>query len=207
MNRRITILFQGDSITDGNRGRTPDPNHIMGHGFAFGIASQFGVKYPEKFEFINKANSGDNVLKLLARWKQDAVSLNPDWVNILVGTNDINVENHPVRFETVYRMLLDDLPNSRFILCEPFRFRHNEDDSIWKIRSDLLWTYQQIVRKIAADYHAIFIPLQNVFEEAFRRVSQSYWIWDGIHPTVAGHGLITLAWLRTAEEILMKDRK
>jgi hypothetical protein len=29
------ILFQGDSITDGNRGRTADPNHIMGHGYAF----------------------------------------------------------------------------------------------------------------------------------------------------------------------------
>ena len=28
----LTILFQGDSITDGNRGRNEDPNHIMGHG-------------------------------------------------------------------------------------------------------------------------------------------------------------------------------
>ena len=26
------ILFQGDSITDGNRGRSADPNHILGHG-------------------------------------------------------------------------------------------------------------------------------------------------------------------------------
>jgi hypothetical protein len=27
------ILFQGDSITDGNRGRSADPNHILGHGY------------------------------------------------------------------------------------------------------------------------------------------------------------------------------
>ena len=27
------ILFQGDSITDGNRGRGNDPNHILGHGY------------------------------------------------------------------------------------------------------------------------------------------------------------------------------
>ena len=27
------ILFQGDSITDGNRGRSKDPNHILGHGY------------------------------------------------------------------------------------------------------------------------------------------------------------------------------
>jgi hypothetical protein len=30
----MVILFQGDSITDGNRGRTADLNHIMGHGYA-----------------------------------------------------------------------------------------------------------------------------------------------------------------------------
>ena len=29
------ILFQGDSITDGNRGRGADPNHILGHGYVF----------------------------------------------------------------------------------------------------------------------------------------------------------------------------
>jgi len=27
------ILFQGDFITDGNRGRNTDPNHILGHGY------------------------------------------------------------------------------------------------------------------------------------------------------------------------------
>jgi hypothetical protein len=39
----LVFLFQGDSITDGNRGRTADPNHIMGHGYAFGIASRVGA--------------------------------------------------------------------------------------------------------------------------------------------------------------------
>jgi hypothetical protein len=29
------VLFQGDSITDGNRGRSADPNHILGHGYVF----------------------------------------------------------------------------------------------------------------------------------------------------------------------------
>jgi hypothetical protein len=42
------FLFQGDSITDGNRGRNNDPNHIMGHGYAFSIASRVGARFPEK---------------------------------------------------------------------------------------------------------------------------------------------------------------
>ena len=35
-----TIVFQGDSITDGNRGRNSDPNHIHGHGYQYILASE-----------------------------------------------------------------------------------------------------------------------------------------------------------------------
>ncbi len=42
------ILFQGDSITDGNRGRNEDPNHILGHGYCFIIAAKYGSQFAEK---------------------------------------------------------------------------------------------------------------------------------------------------------------
>ena len=49
------ILFQGDSITDGNRGRSADPNHILGHGYAFIIAAKYGASFaPLKLDFINR---------------------------------------------------------------------------------------------------------------------------------------------------------
>ena len=54
-----TVLFQGDSITDGNRGRTADPNHILGHGYVFSIASRYGAAYPELgLGFVNRGVSG-----------------------------------------------------------------------------------------------------------------------------------------------------
>ena len=34
------ILFQGDSITDGARGRNSDLNHILGHGYQYILAGQ-----------------------------------------------------------------------------------------------------------------------------------------------------------------------
>ncbi len=40
--KNARVLFQGDSITDGNRGRTADPNHILGHGYQFIVA--FGIR-------------------------------------------------------------------------------------------------------------------------------------------------------------------
>lgn len=33
MEKNFTFLFQGDSITDGNRTRNNDWNHVMGHGY------------------------------------------------------------------------------------------------------------------------------------------------------------------------------
>ena len=57
-----TVLFQGDSITDGNRGRSADPNHILGHGYCFIIAAKYGAGYPDRqLDFVNRgvsANSG-----------------------------------------------------------------------------------------------------------------------------------------------------
>jgi hypothetical protein len=44
----LTILFQGDSITDGKRSRNKDWNHVMGHGYAYLIASRLWVDYVNK---------------------------------------------------------------------------------------------------------------------------------------------------------------
>ena len=75
--RGFTVLFQGDSITDGNRGRSNDPNHILGHGYAFSVAAELGAKYPERgLHFINKGVSGDKVKDLLDGGKPTQSPLN-----------------------------------------------------------------------------------------------------------------------------------
>ncbi len=203
----MKILFQGDSITDGNWGRNGDPNHVMGHGFAFSIASRLGAEYPLKFEFFNRGNSGDDTARLLSRWKTDAVDLNPDLTGILIGTNDLSHGILPEQYEAVYRMLLHDLPDSDFVLCEPFRFRKNETDEEWRALSTRLDEYKKIVRKLAEETHSAFVPLQSVFDAALKLAPVPYWIWDGVHPTVAGHELITRAWLQAASPFLDRERK
>src|SRR3982751_1244235 len=66
------ILFQGDSITDGNGGRSADPNHILGHGYAFIIAAKYGAAFaPLNLEFINRGISGNTVADLQKRWTSD----------------------------------------------------------------------------------------------------------------------------------------
>src|SRR5665213_2316983 len=52
------ILFQGDSITDGNRGRSADPNHILGHGYQFIISCKYGAALAERhLVFMNRGVS------------------------------------------------------------------------------------------------------------------------------------------------------
>ncbi len=67
--KQLVFLFQGDSITDGNRGRNADPNHIMGHGYAFAVASRVGADFPNNgLTFYNRGISGNRVPDLQKRW-------------------------------------------------------------------------------------------------------------------------------------------
>ena len=207
------ILFQGDSITDGNRGRTNDPNHIMGHGYAFSIASRAGARFPEKgLTFYNRGISGNRVPDLIARWQQDTLALTPAILSILIGVNDtdtaIRLEDTTAikKFEEGYRALITEtkkhLPSCQLVLCEPFIApvgRVKEDWSSWQREIEMK---QEVVRRIAKEYQTLLVPLQKVFNEAATKVSADYWIWDGIHPTVAGHELIAREWLNQVSKEL-----
>jgi hypothetical protein len=80
------ILFQGDSITDGNRGRNTDPNHILGHGYQALISSRYGADLPERhLTFMNRGISGNTVSALARRWQTDTIDLKPDILSQLMA--------------------------------------------------------------------------------------------------------------------------
>lgn len=194
------VLFQGDSITDGNRGRNPDPNHILGHGYQALVASRFGADFPERgVLFINRGISGHKVADLTRRWQTDTIELRPDLLSILIGINDLDGGVSVKDFETQYDALLAQtvkaLPHTRLVLCEPFGLPVGPRlAKASEFRAELE-ARQQVVRRLAIKYHAALVPLQAVFDEACQRAPASYWIWDGIHPTYAGHQLMADAWV------------
>ena len=206
------ILFQGDSITDGNRGRNTDPNHIMGHGYAFSIASRLGAKYPKKnLTFYNRGVSGNKVNDLTARWQKDTLDLKPDVLSILVGVNDSAssvFKREPVisveEYEKGYKALLDQTktqyPDIQLVLCEPFILKVGKVKDNWEAYHNDISQRQVIVKKLAEQYTAVFVGLQEVFDKACKKAPADYWIWDGVHPTVAGHELITRKWLKMAKK-------
>ena len=52
-----------------------------------------------------------------------------------------------------------------------------------------------IVKQLAADYHAVHIKTQDVFDASAKAVGPERWIWDGVDPLPQGHESIARAWL------------
>jgi lysophospholipase L1-like esterase len=208
----MVILFQGDSITDGNRGRNTDPNHIMGHGYAFSIASRLGADCPEKkYQFFNRGISGNKVNDLEKRWQTDTLDLKPDLLSILVGVNDsasVVFTREPVisveKYEEIYRSLLNQtrvkIPDILFVLCEPFILKVGRVAENWDAYHADIVKRQAIVRKLATEFNTVFVGTQEVFDKACDKAPAGYWMWDGVHPTVAGHELMAREWLKQVEK-------
>lgn len=198
------ILFQGDSITDGNRGRGADPNHILGHGYAFIIAAKYGASLAERnLNFMNRGISGNTVLDLEKRWTKDTIELKPDILSILIGVNDKGRNVPFEQFEQVYDKLLTDAktanPNLKLVLCEPFVLNHlATTPSNGSPNADIV-KRQEIVAKLAKKHGAALVHFQKALDEASKRAPVSHWIWDDVHPTYSGHQVLADEWERVVK--------
>jgi lysophospholipase L1-like esterase len=206
--KNLVFLFQGDSITDGNRGRNNDPNHIMGHGYAFSVASRIGADFPnEGFKFYNRGISGNTIFDLQKRWQTDTLDLKPDILSILIGINDVDQSiNNPAtatghkEFELAFRDILTQSKNSKpdiiFVLSLPFVYQIGNRKENWELWSNGTSKRAEIVKKLASEFQAVLIDYPAVFNKAMKNTPPDYWIWDGIHPTVFGHELMAREWIK-----------
>ena len=53
---------------------------------------------------------------------------------------------------------------------------------------------QSSVLKLVKEFDAVFVDFQQIFDQACQRADADYWMWDGVHPTVAGHELMAREW-------------
>ena len=210
----LLFLFQGDSITDGDRGRNTDPNHIMGHGYAFAVASRVGADFPAAgHTFYNRGISGNRVPDLQKRWQPDTLDLKPDVLSILVGINDTAaaVENKPDLqttndFENGYRQLLQDVkrakPATIFVLGLPFVYPVGKRKENWDLWKEQTRQRAEKVRLLAKEFDAVLVDYPAVFDKALQKAPADYWIWDGIHPTVPAHELMAREWIKQLSQRL-----
>jgi lysophospholipase L1-like esterase len=204
---RSTVLFQGDSITDAGKDRLeagPNLALSLGSGYCNLVASQLLRDRPgDGLRFFNRGINGHRVVDLYARWKTDTIDLEPDLISILVGVNDawydflgggFDLDN----FEATYMSLLDStreqLPAAQLILGEPFAVLCG---GVTEAFIPHLRARQRIVKALAEEYSAGFVPYQKAMDEALDLAPAEHWAYDGVHPTAAGHSLLARCWLQT----------
>lgn len=203
----MRYLFQGDSITDAYRLNYEDPS-FTGQGYVRLLEARLTFENPDT-EVINCGVSGNRVTDLLARWKKDCLNVKPDVLTILVGINDIIHEYahkngvDAVLYEEIYRILLElvkiKMPSVKIILMSPFLVGSGSADELWghhwdEIKVDLV-ELQEVVGRLAKEFQATYIDLQNVFDEAQKKAPAEHWSFDCVHPTAAGHELIARTWM------------
>ncbi|MBL7700351.1 MAG: SGNH/GDSL hydrolase family protein [Chitinophagaceae bacterium] len=217
------ILFQGDSITEGWRSPEP-PNYnfdnagresleyndsnALGSGYAFIAGSEILRAHPnKKIKIFNKGISGNKVDDLIKRWDKDCINIKPDVLSILIGVNDFwdiitgNSKDAPEKYYEDYSKLLnitvEALPQTKLIICEPFAITGTKAvNESWFPAFNV---YRDAARKLAAEFNAIFIPFQSVFDKAVSKAAGSYWCYDGVHPSIPGSNLMARAWLKAVK--------
>lgn len=202
------LLFIGDSITDCGRERPVGEGNGLGNGYVSLINALLSAAYPDKpVRVQNVGTSGNTVSDLAARWQTDVLDLNPDWLTIMIGINDVwrqfdsplQVEGH-VGLEEYTATLKDLIKKAQpglkgLILMTPFFIESTKSD---RMRS-MMDTYGAVVRQLAHDNQAVFVDTQAAFDAYLKHHHPMSLAWDRVHPNLTGHMLLARAFLEKIE--------
>jgi lysophospholipase L1-like esterase len=206
------ILFQGDSITDGGRDRDEEhrANYLsaMGQGYVLFVVEALLSKFSSlKLSIYNRGISGDEIPHLTKRWEKDCLAIKPAVLSILVGVNDYwhirqnTAQGSAQEYFQGYQALLErtcrSLPKCRLIIGEPFALKCGAVDDSWLAEFP---KYQNYAKKLAGQFKACFIPYQEIFDQASKKMPPEYWAEDGVHPTAAGADLMAQVWLKAVKD-------
>lgn len=206
----MKILFIGDSITDMGRCRTTNYQYdSLGFNYTFFVAGELGVKSPNQYQILTRGISGNRIVDLYARFKADALNDHPDVISVLIGVNDVwhgITSNNGVPldiYERFYNMLIDDAhrdyPHIKFMILEPFFLKGSATEEYFE-QFKQVYEYANVAEKVARRKGCVFVPLQKMFSEKAERDGGETYLYDGVHPTIAGAKLIADEWLQCFEK-------
>lgn len=166
--------------------------------------------YPKlKIRITNSGISGNTSRDLLVRFERDVVSLNPQWVSICIGINDVwrqfdtpAIPNGAV-FPDEYRqnaekmiLAVKDMVKGIFILS-PYYIELNREDMMRKRMDE----YVAICKELAERYGCIFVDFQSMYERFLKIRHSSSVAWDRVHPNQMGATLMAREFLSKCGEV------
>ena len=110
--------------------------------------------------------------------------------------HSVTVAKHEEQYDAMLRLTLEKFPDIVLVLCEPFIFKVGNIGRNWKAYHADMTERKAVVRQLADQYNTVFVGFQEVFNNACKNAPADYWIWDGIHPILAGHELLAREWIK-----------
>lgn len=201
-----SLLFAGDSITDCGRERPVGESAFngLGNGYVAMVDAFLKVKWGQsRVRVQNMGVGGNTVRDLAARWDDDVLDMEPDWVCVMIGINDVwrqfdrflEVETH-VRLPE-YRSTLNSLVRLAKDKCQgvvvmsPFFAEPNVEDPMRSLMDE----YGASAMEVARANDALFVDIQSELDALMDHVPPMALGWDRIHLSPAGHMMIALSFL------------
>ena len=200
------IVFAGDSVTDMNSTNPVGEGLFdnLGIGYVRIVDNMLGAWYPERhIRVTNSGISGNTSRDLLARFDRDVVALNPDWVSICIGINDVwrqfdtpaipdgqvLPEEYERNMETMILKVRDRVKGV-FILS-PYIMEPNSADMMRSRMNE----YVEICRRVAEKHGCVFVDFQKMYEDYCSIRHSCFIAWDRIHPNEVGATLMAREFL------------
>ena len=201
------IVFAGDSVTDMGSAQPVGEGLFdnLGKSYVRVIDNMLAAYYPEVFlRVTNSGISGNTSRDLIARFDRDVVDLNPDWVSICIGINDVwrqfdspaltDLCVLPDEYEkNVENMILKVKGKVKGIfVLSPYIIEPNTEDMMRKRMDE----YVNICKGLANKHKCIFVNFQEMYSKYCKIRHSSYIAWDRIHPNQIGATLMAREFLK-----------
>ena len=195
------VVFAGDSVTDMGSERPVGEGLFdnLGRSYVRVIENMLMAWYPKlNIRITNSGISGNTSKDLLERFDRDIVELNPQWVSICIGINDVwrqfdvpacrdyavSVEEYEKNLETMILKIRGKVKG--IFICTPYYIEPNKSD-LMRNRMD---EYIKVCKYLAQKYNGELVDFQSMYDEFCKYKHSSIIAWDRVHPNQMGATLM-----------------
>ena len=201
------IVFAGDSVTDMGS-KNPVGEGLfenVGRSYVRVVENLLAAVYPEiRVRVTNSGISGNTSRDLLARFDRDVVELNPDWVSICIGVNDVwrqfdspaipDDQISPTEYRRNLEAMIEKVKGKvkGIFLLSPYYMEPNREDAMRRRMDE----YVAVCRALAAEMGCVFVDFQKLYETYCSIRHSSFVAWDRVHPNQVGATLMAREFLK-----------
>jgi lysophospholipase L1-like esterase len=204
-----TLVMIGDSITEWGREEPirEDTLESLGGGYVHFIYCLIAAAYPSlHLNILNLGVGGNTIRDLAARWEQDVLGRDREWLSIMIGINDVWRHFDPAvpkgeqisvdEFTDTLERLIKKTPQLQgLVLMTPYYVEPDRTDPM-RARMD---RFGEAVRGLASKYQAELVDTQAAMDLALREYSPAELADDRVHVNAVGHMILARAFLKVVD--------